>query len=62
MCEVTHNDKNVSQMGIVYMYEESEGFFDDICGNELQRLVQHSPLHGAARTSTSSFSFDDFVI
>ena len=40
------------------MFEESEVFFHDVCGNELKRWVQE---HGAARTSTSSFSFDDLV-
>ena len=53
--------KNVSQMGIVYLFEESELFLHDICEIELQRCVQHSPLHRAARTSNSSFSSDDFV-
>ena len=36
-------------------------FLHNIGGNELQRWVQHFPLHRAARTSTSSFSFDDLV-
>ena len=53
--------KNVSPMGIVYMFEESEFFLNNICGNELQNLVRHSPLHKPAIRSTSSFSFDDFV-
>ena len=37
-----------SQIGIVYMFEESERTFShDICGNELQRCVRHSPLQRA---------------
>ena len=50
--------ENVSPMGIVYMFEESELFLHNICGNELQNWVRYSPLHQPA---TSSFSFDDFV-
>ena len=53
--------KNVSPMGIAYMFEESEFFLNNICGNELQNLVRHSPLHQLAIRSTSSFSFDDLV-
>ena len=53
--------KNVSPMGIVYMLEESEIFLHNICGNELQNWVRHSPLHQPAIRSTSSFSFDDLV-
>ena len=53
--------KNVSPMGIVYVFEESDFFLHNICGNELQNWVRHSPLHQPARRSTSSFSFDDLV-
>ena len=53
--------KNVSPMGIVYMFEESEFSLHNICGNELQNWVRHSPLHQPAIRSTPSFSFDDLV-
>ena len=53
--------KNVCQMGIVYMFEESEIFLHNICGNEVHRWVNHSPLHRLATRKTSSFSCDDFV-
>ena len=36
--------KNIDQIGIVYMFKESEFFLHNICGKELQRWVQHSPL------------------
>ena len=48
-------------MGIVYIFEESENFLHNICGNELQNWVPHSPLHQPAIRSTSTFSFDDLV-
>ena len=54
------NDKNINQMGIVCMFKESD-IFCTIGGIELQRWVQHFPLHRVARTYTSSFSFDDLV-
>ena len=53
--------KNVSPMGIVYMFEESEIFLHNICGKELPRWVQHSPLDRPARISNSWDSCDDSV-
>ena len=53
--------KNVSPMGIVYMFEESEIFLRNICGNEVQNWVRHSPLHQPAIRSTPSFGFDNLV-
>ena len=55
------DDKNVSPMGIVYTLEESEIFSRNICGNEPQKCVQHTPLHEPAIRSTSSFSLYDLV-
>ena len=53
--------KNIHQMGIVCTFKESDFFLHNICGNELQRWVQHFPLQRAARTSTYTFCFDDLV-
>ena len=49
--------KNISRMGIVYIFKESEIFLH----NELQNWVRHPPLHQPALKSTSLFRFDDLV-
>ena len=36
--------KNINQIGIVYMFNESEIFLHNICGKELQRWFQHFSL------------------
>ena len=53
--------KNINQMGIVYMFKESEFFLHNLCGKELQRRVRHSPLNRPAKISNSWCSCDDLV-
>ena len=61
MAVTTAMIKSINLMGIVCTFKETEFFLRNICGKELQRSVQHSPLDRPARISNSWFSCDDKV-